>query len=78
MSRNQIERKAMPMYEYSCLFRYGDSVVGSSGLIYFASIDKFNDWFQNTHQVQWAVLVKNESGSVVTSRNRTAAELSNI
>ena len=65
----------MAMYEFSCLFHYGDTVIGSSGLIYFASIDKFDNWFQNSKQIQWAILVKNENGSVVTSRNRPATDL---
>lgn len=67
----------MPMHEYSCLFRYGDSVIGSSGLIYFASMDKFEDWFQYSNQIQWAVLVNNETGRVMTTRSRTASELAN-
>ncbi len=58
------------MYEFSCLFHYGDNQIGSSGLIYFASPEKFADWFEHSHQIRWAVLVENQTGKVVSSRNR--------
>ena len=62
------------MDELSCLFHYGDNQIGSSGMIYFASSEKFDDWFQNSHQIRWAVLVENQTGTVVSTHNRPAVQ----
>jgi hypothetical protein len=60
------------MFEYSCLFRYGDSHVGSSGLVYFQTRDQFDGWFKNSPLIRWAILVTSESGEVVSTLNRPA------
>ena len=62
------------MFDYSCLFRYGDSYVGSSGLVYFQTIDQFQAWFRNSTQVRWAILAKTETGEVVSTLSRPAAK----
>lgn len=60
------------MFEYSCLFHYGDSNVGSSGLVYFQTTEEFEGWFRNSAQIRWAILVKSESGEVVATLSRPA------
>jgi hypothetical protein len=58
------------MYDYSCLFHYGDARIGSSGLVYFQTTDQFESWFKNSEQIRWAVLVKNDTGEVTSTLNR--------
>jgi hypothetical protein len=58
------------MYGYSCLFRYGDNHVGSSGLIYFDSVEKFEEWFKSSLQIRWAALANSETGAIVSTLSR--------
>ena len=60
------------MFDYSCLFRYGDNHVGSSGLIYFQTIEHFEGWFNSNTQIRWAILVVTETGKVISTRSRPA------
>lgn len=60
------------MFEYSCVFHYGDTLVGSSGLVYFRSIDQFEGWFKTSRQIRWAVLVLNDTGAVISTLSRPA------
>ena len=60
------------MFEYSCLFRYGDNHVGSSGLVYFQTTEQFDGWFRNSPLIRWAILVASETGEVVSRLSRPA------
>lgn len=60
------------MFEYSCLFRYGDNYVGSSGLMYFQTLESFEGWFQNNSQIRWAILVLSETGEITSKLSRPA------
>ncbi len=60
------------MFGYSCIFRYGDNHIGSSGLTYFQTVESFEGWFNSNTQVRWAILVSTEEGQVVSTLNRPA------
>jgi hypothetical protein len=62
------------MFEYSCLFRYGDNYIGSSGLMYFQKIDHFDGWFHGNSQIRWAILVESETGEIISTLSRPAAK----
>ena len=60
------------MFVYSCLFRFGDNHVGSSGLTYFQNKENFEGWFNSNTQIRWAVLVLTETGEIVSTLSRPA------
>jgi hypothetical protein len=60
------------MFDYSCLFRYGDNHIGSSGLVYFHSIEDFEAWFKTSSQIRWAILANSETGVVAATLSRPA------
>jgi hypothetical protein len=49
------------MFDYSCLFRYGDNHVGG--------------WFKTSSQIRWAILAKSETGEVVSRLERPTPKL---
>jgi hypothetical protein len=63
------------MFDYSCLFRYGDNHVGSSGVVYFHTIQDFEGWFKTSSQIRWAILAKSETGEVVSRLERPTPKL---
>ena len=60
------------MFQYSCIFHYGDKNVGSSGLVYFQTQEEFEGWFKNSLQIRWAILVRSDSGEVIATLSRPA------
>mgnify|MGYP001205334092 CR=1 FL=1 len=63
------------MFDYSCLFRYGDTHIGSSGLVYFHTVQDFEAWFKTSSQIRWAILARSESGEVVSRLERPAPKV---
>ena len=63
------------MFEYSCLFRYGDTHVGSSGLVYFHTIQDFEGWFKTSSQIRWAILASSNTGEVVSRLERPTPKI---
>jgi hypothetical protein len=70
----RVPERATCMFDYSCLFRYGDNHIGSSGLVYFHTVDEFDAWFRTSNQIRWAILAMTETGEVISSLSRPAVK----
>ncbi len=66
------------MFDYSCLFRYGDIHIGSSGLVYFHTIQDFEAWFKTSSQIRWAILARSDTGEVVSRQERHTPRMTGI